>query len=88
MKIKRLKKFSKDFVNYIKLKGITHHQVITISDVSAVQNVRCLRYDGMRCPCCDRILRIKPHNNISKGIASNCPLHIKLTTRNRFKVNK
>jgi hypothetical protein len=22
---------------------------------------------GMRCPCCDRILRIKPHNNVSKG---------------------
>jgi len=34
------KSFVKIFVNYIKLKGITHHQVITISDVSAVQNVR------------------------------------------------
>jgi len=22
---------------------------------------------GMRCHCCDRILRIKPHNNLSKG---------------------
>lgn len=26
-----------------------------------------LKCRGMRCPCCDRILRIKPHNNISKG---------------------
>src|SRR5215472_2640294 len=26
-----------------------------------------LEWVGMRCPCCDRILRIKPHNNISKG---------------------
>ncbi len=25
-----------------------------------------LKCDGMRCPCCDHILRIKPHNNDCK----------------------
>jgi hypothetical protein len=32
---------------------------------------------GIRCPCCDRILRIKPHNNISKGkLLQGLPLEI------------
>ena len=26
-----------------------------------------LQWDGLRCPCCGRILRTKPHNTISKG---------------------
>ena len=26
-----------------------------------------LECDGMRCPCCDRILRIKPHNSDCKA---------------------
>ncbi|TVP39704.1 hypothetical protein NARC_130043 [Candidatus Nitrosocosmicus arcticus] len=26
-----------------------------------------LDWDGMRCPCCDHVLRIKPHNNRCKA---------------------
>ena len=26
-----------------------------------------LQWDGLKCPCCGRILRTKPHNTISKG---------------------
>jgi hypothetical protein len=26
-----------------------------------------LECGGVRCPCCNHILRIKPHNNVSKG---------------------
>lgn len=26
-----------------------------------------LQWDGLKCPCCGRVLRTKPHNTISKG---------------------
>ena len=26
-----------------------------------------LQWEGLRCPCCGRILRTRPHNTISKG---------------------
>ena len=89
-KTRRLKKYCKNICKLYKLRR--NNASPSYYDLGCKRCVECevfLKYDGMRCPCCDRILRIKPHNNISKGKFLQTVHYIyKLTTRNRFTINK
>ena len=68
MNVQRLKKFCKNICALCKARKTKDSACYYNQGFKGC--VECeifMECGGMKCPCCDRILRIKPHNNVSKG---------------------